>query len=159
MILPKKELWSRGSNLSKKTFLPLRDFRDRDDANRQLQEWIRAEAGHRIHGTTRQAPLTQFVEVEKSLLQRLPEAPPEISEWKRPKVHRDAHVQYAYCFYSVPFRLMGQQLWLRATDTTVRIYQEHELVATHPRNSDSRGGSFEGCRNSRPARVGTWVPA
>ena len=129
----KKGIVESGVKYIKKAFLPLRDFHDRDDANRQLQEWIRAEAGHRIHGTTRQAPLTQFVEVEKSLLQRLPETPPEISEWKRPKVHRDAHVQYAYCFYSVPFRLIGQQLWLRATDTTVRIYQEHELVATHPR--------------------------
>jgi len=98
----KKGIVESGVKYIKKGFMPLRDFRDRDDANRQLQEWIRAEAGHRIHGTTRQAPLTQFVEVEKPLLQRLPEAPPEISEWKQPKVHRDAHVQYAYCFYSVP---------------------------------------------------------
>jgi len=129
----KKGIVESGVKYIKKGFMPLRDFRDRDDANRQLQEWIRTEAGNRIHGTTRQAPLTQFVEVEKPLLQRLPEAPPDISEWKQPKVHRDAHVQYAYCFYSVPFRLIGQQLWLRATDTTIRIYQEHELVATHPR--------------------------
>ncbi|OYV71753.1 MAG: IS21 family transposase, partial [Acidithiobacillus ferrivorans] len=129
----KKGIVESGVKYIKKGFMPLRDFRDRDDANRQLQEWIRAEAGNRIHGTTRQAPLTQFVEVEKSLLQRLPVAPPELSEWKQPQVHRDGHVQYAYCLYSVPFRLVGQRLWLRATDTTIRIYQEHELVATHPR--------------------------
>ncbi|MHB0873467.1 MAG: Mu transposase domain-containing protein [Acidithiobacillus ferrooxidans] len=39
-----------------------------------------------------------------------------------------------------PFRWVGQQLWLRATHTTVRIYQEQELVATHPRRFQP--GSF-----------------
>lgn len=136
----KKGIVESGVKYVKASFLPLRDFRDRDDAQRQLQEWVLGEAGNRIHGTTRQVPLTQFAETERSFLQPLPEHPPEICSWARPKVHRDGHVQYARCYYSVPFRFVGQQLWLRAADTTVRIYADQEIIATHPRLSQP--GSF-----------------
>ena len=37
------------------------------------------------------------------------------------------------CRYSAPYQLVQEILWLRATETTVRIYQEHTLVAVHPR--------------------------
>jgi hypothetical protein len=33
----------------------------------------------------------------------------------------------------VPFKLIGQSLWLKATAVTVRIYREHDLVAVHTR--------------------------
>jgi hypothetical protein len=49
------------------------------------------------------------------------------------KVHRDAHVQYEYNYYSVPFRLAGASLWLKATAAMVTLYREHEAVATHVR--------------------------
>jgi hypothetical protein len=35
----------------------------------------------------------------------------------------------------VPFRLVGQSLWLKASDTVVSLYREHEQVASHPRQS------------------------
>jgi hypothetical protein len=91
------------------------------------------EAGNRIHGTTREAPLKRFAEVEKSLLSALPNVPPELASWAKVKVHRDAHVHYENNYYSVPFRLVGSGLWLKATDTMVTLYREHEAVATHVR--------------------------
>ena len=36
-------------------------------------------------------------------------------------------------YYSAPYQLVHQSLWLRATETTVRLYDEHTLVAVHPR--------------------------
>lgn len=60
-------------------FLPLREFRDLADANYQLQAWVMTEAGNRIHGITREVPLTRFAEVEKSLLSALPDVPPELA--------------------------------------------------------------------------------
>lgn len=44
-----------------------------------------------------------------------------------------AHLQFEKSLYSVPFTLVGQRLWLRATDTTVTIFKDHHLVATHLR--------------------------
>lgn len=49
-----------GINYLKKNFLPLREFRDLVDANRQLQHWALEEAGNRVHGTTHEKPLTRF---------------------------------------------------------------------------------------------------
>lgn len=122
-----------GVKYVKQAFLPLREFRSLADANAKLRQWILAEAGNRIHGTTREQPLALFESVEKALLGRLPDAPPELAVWAKLKVHRDAHVQFEKAYYSVPFRLLGQTLWLKATSDVVRLYQEHVLVATHVR--------------------------
>lgn len=129
----KKGIVEAGVKYIKGSFLPLREFRDLDDANRQLQAWVMNEAGNRIHGTTREAPLKRFAEVEKGLLIALPSVPPELASWAKVLVHRDAHVQYETNYYSVPFRLISCDLWLRATDTMVTLYREHEAVASHVR--------------------------
>src|SRR6185436_11588607 len=63
----------------------------------------------------------------------------DLGVWTRLLVHRDCHVQFDYSLYSAPFALVGKRLWLRATDTTVSLYDEGRLVATHPR-SRKRGG-------------------
>lgn len=129
----KKGIVESGVKFIKRSFVPLREFRDLADANRQLQAWVMDEAGNRSHGTTREAPLKRFAEVEKALLTPLPSVPPELATWARVKVHRDAHVQYEYNYYSVPFRLAGSALWLKATDAMVTLYREHEAVAAHVR--------------------------
>lgn len=128
----KKGRVESGIKYIKGNFLPLRSFRNLTDANRQLQAWILEEAGNRTHGSTHVKPLSRFA-TEKPLLQPLPVQPPEIAVWAKVKVHRDAHVQFEKALYSVPFRLMGQTLWLKATAVTVRIYRDHDLVAVHPR--------------------------
>ena len=130
----KKGIVESGVKYIKGSFLPLRDFRDLDDANRQLQDWVMTEAGNRNHGTTREVPLRQFAEVEKSLLTPLPDVPPQLAIWSKVKVYRDAYVHYQYNYYSVPFRLVGHDLWLKDSDTMVTLYQEHEAVASHVRS-------------------------
>lgn len=129
----KKGIVESGVKYVKRGFLALREFRDLADANRQVQAWVMGEAGNRVHGTTRAAPLTVFAEVERDLLRRLPDVPPELAVWAKVKVHRDAHVQFDKSLYSVPFRLAGQSLWLKASGTMVWLYREHVLVATHAR--------------------------
>lgn len=129
----KKGRVEAGVKYLKRRFLPLRDFRHLRDANQQLADWVLETAGNRLHGTTRQRPLDHFAAVEQSLLSALPAVPPEAACWAKVKVHRDAHVQFRKALYSVPYRRVGQILWLKATATTVRLYADHTLVATHPR--------------------------
>lgn len=128
----KKGRVESGIKYLKRNFMPLRAFRSLTDANQQLQAWILEEAGNRIHGSTHERPLARFV-IEQPLLMPLPAVPPELAEWAKVKVHRDTHVQFEKCLYSVPFKLIGQSLWLKATPVTVRIYREHDLVAVHAR--------------------------
>ena len=113
----------------KRNFLPFREFRSLPDANGQLKEWILGPAGNRIHGTTRGRPLQRFVQTERHLLRRRPPIRPEPADWA--KVHGDCHVQYGKCRYSVPFKFVRQELWLRASETAVRVFRDQELVAVH----------------------------
>lgn len=144
----KKGIVEAGVKYVKKSFLPLRQFRDIVDANAQLREWILSEAGNRVHGTTREAPLSRFVNVEKALLKPLPPVLPLPAVWAQVKVHGNAHVQFQKCLYSVPFRLMHQVLWLKATATSVQCYQDLTLVAQHPRLK--RPGSRSTCNDHMP---------
>ena len=151
----KKGIVEAGVKYVKRSFLPLRTFRSLADANRQALAWVMEEAGIRCHGTTREQPLARFAEVERALLARLPDVPPVLAVWAKVKVHCDAHVQYLHCLYSVPFRLVGQSLWLKASDTTLQLYREHELVATHVRQS--KPGSRSTVADHMPPAAQAWA--
>jgi transposase len=128
----KKGRVESGVKYVKNAFVPLRSFRNLIDANQQLRSWLLEIAGNRIHGSTHEKPLTRF-ETERHLLKSLPDKPPELAVWEKVTVHGNCHVQFLKCYYSAPFRLARQELWLRASETTVRLYRDHELVAVHPR--------------------------
>jgi hypothetical protein len=129
----KKGVVESGVKYVKGNFLPTRTFRDLPDLNEQARRWVLEEAGLRIHGTTRQQPLERF-QVEKPLMRRLPDVPPDLGSWHQLKLHRDCHVKLDYVLYSAPFTLIGQTLWVRATDVAVSIFQDYRLVATHVRS-------------------------
>ena len=129
----KKGRVESGVKYAKNNFMPLREFRDLVDANAQLMQWVMGQAGNRVHGTTRTAPLTRFADTEREILKPLPSQTPECARWTTGKLHPDCHVQVEKCRYSAPWRLVGQVLDIRLSETTVRIYQAHELKAVHPR--------------------------
>ncbi|MBV6422970.1 MAG: hypothetical protein NAOJABEB_00757 [Steroidobacteraceae bacterium] len=128
----KKGIVEAGVKYLKRNFLPLRTFRDLADLNAQARRWVLEEAGARIHGTTRECPLARFGR-ERPLMRALPAIAPDLGVWAQAKVHRDCHVQFERSLYSVPFTLVGRVLWLRATDTSVTVYEDHRLVAQHLR--------------------------
>jgi len=129
----KKGRVESGVKYIKGALVPLRDFRDLADANAQLRAWLLGPAGNRIHGTTHVQPLARFTDIEGEFLRPLPVRPTELAVWARVKLHPDCHVQFRKCYYSAPWRLVHQTLWLRATETNVQLYRDHELVAAHPR--------------------------
>jgi transposase len=129
----KKGIVESGVKYVKKNFLPLREFRDLADLNRQAGEWVMGTAGNRVHGTTRERPLTRFAQVEKDFLRKLPDVAPELAAWAQVKLHGDCHVQFEKRRYSAPFTLVHQYLWLRANEKTVQLYHAQTLVAVHPR--------------------------
>jgi transposase len=105
-------------------------------ANREVRQWCQTEAGMRIHGTTKAQPRRQFEAVEKKRLKALPQTPYDLAIWKKAKLHRDCHIVFEGSYYSAPFRLVGQSLWICAGTSQVRLFNEkYELVATHERAS------------------------
>ncbi len=146
----KKGIVESGVKYVKGNFLALREFVDLHDLNRQARQWVMDEAGRRTHGTTREQPLALF-ELERGSLQPLPARAPEVCTWARATVHRDTHVQFAYCLYSVPYRLIGARVLVRATASMVEAFDaEHRLVTSHPRGK-RRGARFTNDDHLPPA--------
>lgn len=129
----KKGIVESGVKYVKNNFLPLLEPRDLNDMNRLALKWVMGTAGNRIHGTTMQRPLNNFTEVEKGFLQALPKVALEPISWTQVKLHGNCHVQFVKCFYSAPYKLIHQSLWLRAAEKSVEIYHDNDLVAVHPR--------------------------
>lgn len=59
---------------------------------------------------------------------------PDLGSWHRVVLHRDCHVKFDYVLYSAPFAVVGQALWLRATDLSISIFQDYRLIARHVRS-------------------------
>jgi transposase len=133
----KKGIVEAGVKYVKGNFLPTRTFRDLADLNAQARHWVMHEAGVRKHGTTHEKPLDRF-HIEQPLMAPLPAVAPDLGIWATAGLYRDCHLQFQLSFYSAPFSLIGQELWLRATDTMVTIYEDFRLVATHVRAREPR---------------------
>lgn len=117
------------------SFLPLlEEGTTITDANRRVQVWLREEAGKRVHGTTREVPAERFEKVERAALLTLPPTAYDPAAWRKVKIHRDCYVQFEQSYYSAPYRMVGQTVWLRAGTGEIRLFsEEHRLIATHDR--------------------------
>lgn len=129
----KKGIVEAGVKYVKRNFMALRAFRDLADLNAQGKTWVMDTAGRRRHGTTGVPPLERF-ELERGELRPLPDRHPDLGSWHRVKAHRDCHVQFDRSWYSVPFTLAGQTLWLKASPGLVTVQDDqYRQVAAHVR--------------------------
>jgi transposase len=129
----KKGKVESGVKYVKRNFFVGREGSDVEDVRRELARWVREIAGQREHGTTHRRPLATFEDVERAALRGLPPLAWEPVVWRKAQVHVDTHVCFDRRLYSVPWRLVGKTVWLRATRSTVVIYADDERVATHDR--------------------------
>lgn len=125
----KKGRVESGIKFVKKSFQPLRDFKHLNDANQQLKDWVMNEAGVRIHGSTYKKPLDLFRLEE---LKSLPKTMPDIAIYSKVRGSRNCHVRFEKCNYSIPFKFYDKDLWLKKTQTSIKIYFEDDLIAHHP---------------------------
>jgi transposase len=122
-----------GVRYVKRNFLGGREPTTNIQANQDGLTWVNTAAGRRVHGTTKEQPLARF-ETEKEALRPLPGIPYDMAVWKQVKVGRDCYINFDRAYYSVPFRLVGQQVWVRGGTHEVQVYtSDYKLQATHPR--------------------------
>lgn len=124
----------RGIGYVKDNALRGRKFTDLTAENAYLREWESTVADTRIHGTTRQQVNQVFNTVERAALQALPmERFPYFQEGLR-SVHRDAHVEVAKAYYSVPPEYVGRTVCVQWDTQLVRIFnRRREQIALHIR--------------------------
>ena len=97
-------------------------------------------------GTTRRA---LYEQVGRPALRELPPIPYEYAEWKHCRMNLDYHIEIDKHFYSVPFRLLCEEVEARITAKTVEIFHRGKLVAAHLRSP----------RPYRPTRLSDHMPS
>ena len=76
---------------------------------------------------------------ERACMQPLPAERYEMCEWRSCKVAPDYHVTVDYMRYSVPFRLIGEQVDVRLSDSRVTVMSGGAPVAEHARLRGRKG--------------------
>ena len=74
-----------------------------------------------------------FLELDRPALKELPAEPYEYAEWRLRRVGLDYHVDIDGHYYSVPHRLIREQLDARITERTIELFHKGERVAVHLR--------------------------
>ena len=118
-----------GIKYIKKNFLAGRRFRDLDDLNRQLEEWLLNVADVRVHGTTGVRPIDRFP--QEKLLDLRHVAPYRLESPIRRHVGTDARVAFKANRYYVPWHLAGRQVEVRPEGDEVVLYHDGAVVARH----------------------------
>lgn len=75
-----------------------------------------------------------FEELERTALKALPGKPYEFAAWAKPRVNPAYHVEFDGHFYSVDYRLAGQQLEVRATASTLEVMRNGKCITAHARS-------------------------
>jgi transposase len=73
--------------------------------------------------------------IERPALKELPSDPYQYAEWKKCRVAPDYHIEVERHYYSVPSRLIREQVEARITDRTIEIFHKGSRIASHPRSN------------------------
>jgi hypothetical protein len=111
-------------------FFLARSFRNLDDLNAQLRDWLDTVANVRLHGTTQKIVAEAFAG-ERQELQALPAFPFDTLLKLERRVSHDGLVSIGGNYYSVPDRTR-RVVEVHQLPDQLRILDEGRLVAVHP---------------------------
>lgn len=119
-----------GIKYVKINFFAGRQFKDGDDVDRQLIQWME-KANRRVHGTTQKVPEEVFDLEERKYLLSLPLQEFNLAQVGTRKVYHDCHVYIKHNYYSVPYQYVGKEVEIEIENNLVKIYSNQQLIATH----------------------------
>jgi transposase len=117
-------------------FWPGRHFSDLFDMNAQAATWRDDIANNRIHDDTGKVPALVFAHEERHLLKPVPDRYFDTDDLESCGVSKTFRVRFDRNVYSVPWRLIGQTVLVRANDVEVGIFLGPKRVAIHNRSWD-----------------------
>ena len=117
-------------------FWPGRHFIDLFDLNAQAARWRDDVANRRVHEVTGKVPLLVFEHEEKRLLKPVPTTPFDTDDITSASVTKSFRVSFDRNRYSVPWRLVGQTVVIRANDEALAVFLGPKQVAAHRRSWD-----------------------
>ena len=139
----KKGKVEAGVKYAKHNFFSGKEGDDVTDVRRDLARWVTEIAGLRTHGTTGKRPMEVFAAVERASLLKLPGERYQIVVWKKATVHQDAHVAMGGRLYSVPWKHIGAEVWLRVVGNELAVYYNDDRIASHTRRASGYRTTIE----------------
>lgn len=114
------------------SFFAGRKFTSLAQMQAEAIRWVTDVYGqHKHRGLDGQSPAAVFTAIEADTLMPLPPRPFESVVYSVGRVAPDCHVKAGKALYSVPWRLIGQQVTARTTGDVVQILHTGTVVATH----------------------------
>jgi len=108
-------------------------------AIRELLEWVNHRPFKKFAGSRR----SLFEELERPALRPLPPQRYQFATWSLARVNIDYHVEVDRHWYSVPYQLVGKQVDIRLSATTLEVFCGHRRVASHIRSFKPRAFSTQ----------------
>jgi transposase len=98
----------------------------------ELLEEMNARPMKKLGGVTRRELYERY---DQPALRPLPSEAYEIAEWEERTVNLDYHVEHEKHWYSAPYELAQEAVWVRATATTIEVFFLGNRVASHARSA------------------------
>jgi transposase len=136
-----------------------------DEANEEIAKKL-IECNARKYQRLDESRKGLFETLDRPALRPLPPRRYVFSEWSKPKVNIDYHVDVDRHFYSVPYTLVGQVVEARRTALTVEIFHCGKRVASHVRSyvknsattaEEHRPASHREHLKWTPSRITEWA--
>ncbi len=139
--------WEKGSveraiGYMRTSYAEARTYRDIDDANTQLRQWVAGIANVRPWPDDRERTVDAVWEAEIPRLIPLPEHDVDTSHRQILRSGKTPYIRFDLNDYSIPHQLVRKPLTLLAEERTVRLIDGGTEVARHVRSYD-RGESIE----------------
>ena len=112
-------------------FWPVRTFTDLEDVQNQVLMWLATTANKRVHQTTGERPVVRLV---KDALKPIPDSLPDFRETETLMVYKDFGIRFDSNVYTVPPRMVGRTVTVKADRRTLIIYYKEKQVAAHIRS-------------------------
>jgi len=95
--------------------------------------------------------LSQFEQLDKTALKPLP-VPYAYRHIKKARVHLDYHVEYQGHYYSVPYQLVKEEVWVHAGESLLAIFYQGKQVALHARSHHQGGHTTDASHMAKTHR-------
>ena len=120
-----------------------------NESIRILLEKLNTKPFQKLQGTRK----SLFETIDRPALNPLPQNPYRFAEWKKARVHIDYHIEVWRHYFSVPYSLIGKQIDVRITETTIECFFKNKRVASHIR-TDQR---YTTTREHMPSSHQKWA--
>ena len=127
-----------------------------NEAIAELLEDLNARPFRKLEGCRK----SLFAQTDKTALKALPVRRFQPSTWKKATVSIDHHVEFDARYYSAPHALIGSELWVRATVSSIELVIDGRRIASHRRSYGPKS-TYTTLDEHRPKshrQYGAWPP-